>query len=34
MESGVADHIWLIEEGIDLLDRSARIAAEIENPAS
>ena len=27
MEAGIADNIWLLEEVVSLLDRSAKIAA-------
>jgi hypothetical protein len=27
MEAGIADHLWTIEEIVDLMDRNATIAA-------
>jgi hypothetical protein len=31
MGAGITDHLWSIEETVDLLDRSANIAAYIAN---
>jgi hypothetical protein len=31
VERGIADHVWSTEEMVSLLDRSAKIAAQITN---